>query len=115
MAEWRVGKEDSFDVSMNNWYNFVQGNEVEFFSATPGMLLWYRNSRYNDNWVGEHPWAGQLLLVDAHPELILADVYYNSVARTRELPFRTRLQLADAAFGPFVTCFVPLPHAPSML
>jgi immune inhibitor A len=91
MAEWRTPT--GFDVSMDSWYNYLYGNTVEFFSGHPGMLVWYRNGRYGDNHVGVHPWAGQLLLVDSHPELVIAediDWYY---------PFRTRIQIADAAFG----------------
>ncbi len=55
------------------------------------MLLWYRNGRYSDNWVGVHPWAGRLLAVDAHPGLVWTPEY--------PVPFRTTIQMADAAFG----------------
>jgi len=103
MAEWRTPR--GFDVSMNNWYNFLYGNTVENFSASPGMLLWYRNGRYTDNWVGVHPWAGRLLVVDAHPDLVLANdtAWLANVLfdpdPNMDLPFRTRIQLADATFG----------------
>lgn len=103
MVEWR--EPIGFDVSMTNWYNFLYGNTVENFSASPGMLLWYRNGRYNENWVGVHPWAGAWLIVDAHPDLVLADDLEwlaNAVFDpdpNMGLPFRTRIQLADATFG----------------
>lgn len=103
MLEYRTPT--GFDTSMKNWYNFVDydASYAEFFEANPGVLMWYRNMRYGDNWVGLHPWAGFLLLVDSHPELITArgsdelalDYYGYDV----ELPFRTRIQLFDAAFS----------------
>lgn len=103
MAEWRTPR--GFDASMTNWYNALDDNTVETFSASPGMLLWYRNGRYNDNWVGEHPWAGGWQVVDSHPDLILANdtkwlanLLFDPDPNL-DLPFRTRIQLADATFG----------------
>lgn len=104
MAEWRTPR--GFDVSMTNWYYplFI-GNRVERFSASAGMLVWYRNGRYTENWVGVHPWAGGWLLVDAHPELVLADdlVWLANLLFEPDpnmgLPLRTRVQLADATFS----------------
>ncbi len=93
MAEWRAPK--GFDVSLTNWYNFVYGNSAQFLSATPGMLLWYRNGQYADNWVGVHPGYGRLLVVDSHPTLLRQ----GSTGR----PLRTRLQVADAAFARWAT------------
>ncbi len=95
LVEWRTP--DGFDVSMTNWYNFVSGNYAEFISATPGMLVWYRDGQYADNWAGEHPWAGMVLLVDAHPDLFIQDVL--SDLWGYPLPFSTYYQLFDAAFG----------------
>lgn len=103
MLEYRTPT--GFDTSMLNWYNFVDydANNAEFFEANPGVLMWYRNTRYSDNWVGIHPWAGFLLLVDSHPTLItatgsnwLTEYWYGYDV---ELPFRTRIQLFDAAFS----------------
>lgn len=94
-----------FDVSMKNWYNFIDYNtgKAEFLEANPGVLVWYRNMKYTDNWVGLHPWEGFLLLVDAHPQLITAtgseDVGQYYFGTPVEVPFRTRLQLFDAAFS----------------
>ena len=99
IAEWRqpVG----FDTSMNGWYNFVAGgigNTAQFVKAAPGMLVWYANARYIDNWVGVHPWAGRLLLVDARPKLASVP-FKNGPIALKSLPLRTRLQLWDAAFS----------------
>jgi len=103
MLEYRTAT--GFDTSMKNWYNFVNYNtgKAEFFEANPGVLLWYRNTRYSDNWVGHHPWAGFLLLVDSHPKLITAtgsnEFALEEYGYNIELPFRTRIQLYDAAFS----------------
>ena len=52
-------------------YNFgfdgINTDSVEFFSFTPGMLVTYWDTSYSDNNVGDHPGAGQVLPVDAHP------------------------------------------------
>jgi immune inhibitor A len=96
-----------FDTSMKNWYNFVDysANYAEFFEANPGVLMWYRNMRFNDNWVGLHPWQGFLLLVDSHPQLITAagsnELTQEWYGYDVELPFRTRIQLYDAAFSKY--------------
>lgn len=103
LLEYRTAS--GFDTSMKNWYNFVDysSGKAEFFEANPGVLLWYRNTRYADNWVGLHPWEGFLLLVDSHPELITAagssDLVSSAYGYDVELPFRTRIQLYDAAFS----------------
>jgi len=98
MAEWRTPA--GFDAGLNNWPSF--GPPLK---ASPGMLLWYRNGRYNDNWVGVHPWAGQLLVVDAHPSMVganglagFANILFNPDPNL-EPPFPTWIQMVDAAFG----------------
>ena len=115
LAEWRqpVG----FDASMTNWYHVIDSvppnNLIETFSADPGMLLWYRDGEFDDNWIGIHPWKGFLLIVDSHPDLFLADdtawlanwlfepqaPHYDPSYPNMDLPFCTRLQITDAAFG----------------
>lgn len=115
LAEWR--EPIGFDIGMTNWFHRVDtvppNNLVEKVCADPGMLLWYRDGQFTDNWVGKHPWKGFLLLVDAHPELVLADntaflanwLFEPPAPRfeppypNRDLPFCTRIQIADAAFG----------------
>jgi immune inhibitor A len=103
MVEWRTPA--GFDVSMSNLYNFVGSGYTEFFSAQPGMLVWYRNTRYQDNWVGLHPWEGGWTVVDAHPDLVLADdlTWLSNAIFTPDpnlgFPYSTRIQIADATFG----------------
>ncbi len=88
MMEWRnfVG----FDATLATSYQFVGTNTVEFWSHTPGLLIWYRNFAIGDNSVGLHPGAVSIGVVDAHPEPLLR---YNGHY------WRQRIQLMDAAFG----------------
>lgn len=103
LLEYRTAT--GFDTSMKSWYNFVDAGAgyAEFVAANPGVLAWYRTTEFSNNWVGSHPWRGFLLLVDSHPDLITADgsewlgeAIFNAPV---EVPFRTRLQLVDAAFS----------------
>ncbi|KPV45045.1 peptidase M6, partial [Kouleothrix aurantiaca] len=61
-----------YDVSLRNAYNFGYGNTkpdwVEFFRYQDGLLISYWNEAYTDNNVGDHPGAGLVLPVDAHPQ-----------------------------------------------
>ena len=87
IMEWRnfVG----FDKTLSTSYQFV-GLYVQFWSHTPGLLIWYRDFATNDNMVGLHPGRVALGVVDAHPEPLL-NAFGNYI--------RQRLQLMDAAFG----------------
>ncbi|MEM0343271.1 MAG: immune inhibitor A [Thermoplasmata archaeon] len=113
IAEWRnfVG----FDATLATSYQFV-GLYVQFWSHTPGLLVWYRNFAVGDNSVGLHPGKVAIGVVDAHPEpLLMANNHY----------VRQRIQLMDAAFGlrPTIgntitllgvpTTFGPLPAVPT--
>jgi hypothetical protein len=95
---------------MNNWFSF--GPRIQ---AAPGMLLWYRNGRYQDNWVGVHPWEGQLLAVDARKDLVLAEdlasfsaLLFPGVPAPPPPPFPTWIQIADATFSTGSTPAQPL-------
>ena len=86
MMEWRnfVG----FDATLATSYQFV-GAYVQFWSHTPGLLIWYRNFAIGDNLVGLHPGRVAIGVVDAHAE----PFYWPSGDILRQ-----RLQLMDAAF-----------------
>ena len=75
-------------------YNFgflnTKPDWVEHFPYQDGMLVWYYDSAYSDNNVGDHPGEGQILPVDANPGIEhWAD---GSV-------MRGRIQAYDATFG----------------
>ncbi len=90
MVEWRNFQKT--DAALYNVYNFFDKKDstVSYFSYQPGMLVWYRNLAYVDNWVGDHPGYGLLGVVDAHP----APIYSGS-----KNVARTRVQIYDAAFS----------------
>ena len=62
---------DGYDKSLKTAYNFGFLDErpdwVESYPYQNGLLVWYWDESYSDNNVGEHPGAGLLLPVDAHP------------------------------------------------
>ncbi len=79
------------DESLRGAYNFVWGNYAERQPYADGVLIWYRNSGYPDNNVGEHPGYGQVLPVDSHPAPALSPAKHDY--------WRTRWQMWDATFG----------------
>ncbi|HEX3045925.1 MAG TPA: immune inhibitor A domain-containing protein [Bacillota bacterium] len=78
-----------FDESLSKCYAQNSPRSVGFFPYSPGVLLWYYDGEYKDNWVGVHPGKGFLLVVDSHPVPDSAGSNY----------LRTRYQIRDAAFG----------------
>jgi immune inhibitor A len=83
-----------FDNSLKYVYNYFKtvypNDSFERFSYGPGVLLWYRDTAFVDNWVGLHPGQGRLLMVDSH---------WKHVRGVDGRPLRTRIQVFDAAFG----------------
>nr|WP_294695592.1 immune inhibitor A domain-containing protein [uncultured Friedmanniella sp.] len=75
-------------------YNFGFGetrpDKVEFFPYQPGLLVNFWDTSYGDNNTSQHPGAGLVLPVDAHPEPI-----YNLTGQ----PWRGRIQTYDAPFS----------------
>lgn len=79
-----------FDRSLAQCHNsFGKPGIVELFPYTPGVLLWYCDGQYSENWVGKHPGHGVLLVVDSHPQPDAIDDNY----------LITRIQIRDAVFG----------------
>jgi immune inhibitor A len=70
-------------------------NQPWYYSYDPGLVLWYRDMGYTDNWTGAHPGHGYLLVVDAHDQARLRP----PAAGLGVLPFNTHVQSSDAAFG----------------
>jgi immune inhibitor A len=87
MMEWRTNT--GVDEGLNYCYTVNSEGELEYFKTEEGLLIWYRNLGYTENWVGNHPGKGFLGIVDAHPEPI----------KSSDSVLRTRLQIHDAAFN----------------
>ena len=66
------------------------GERVEF---QPGLLIWYVDDSFNDNWVGTHPGDGFLGVVDADQ----VPVVYNRAKDQRMA--KTVFQMRDATFS----------------
>ena len=90
----------NFDTGLTGAYQFDPDgstgnvNEPWYFSYSPGLLLFYRDMSYTDNWTGMHPGGGFMLVVDAHPQGIKAP----PLAETGSLYWGCRIQTYDAAF-----------------
>jgi immune inhibitor A len=63
---------------------------ASLMSYDPGLLVWYVDESYTDNWTGIHPGEGFLGLVDADQKV---------VKWSDGVPAASRFQLHDAAFG----------------
>ena len=73
-------------------YNFggTNGpNWAERFPLQDGLLVWYWDTSYGDNNVGDHPGSGEILPVDANP----APLHWSNAT-----VMRPRLQSFDATF-----------------
>ncbi len=80
------------------WRNYAGADVALQYGRGPvyntGMVVWYADDSYLDNWVGKHPGEGFLGVVDSHPEAIVGTLNGKpSVAQS------TRFQIADAAFS----------------
>jgi immune inhibitor A len=74
-------------------YNFGWPNTrpdwVEHFPYQDGLLIWYWDTSFSDNDVGNHPGQGEILPIDAHPR---------AIARLDGQFWRGRIALYDATF-----------------
>ena len=77
--------------------HIARGNSVMTYD--PGMVVWYVDNYYTDNWVGEHPGDGFLGVVDAHQ----VTASWNDLAPKDGVdaygPAGTSYQIQDAAFS----------------
>ncbi|MCL4562544.1 MAG: immune inhibitor A [Chloroflexi bacterium] len=93
----------NFDEGLNNVYSLYYltptdadvVSQPDYFPYTPGLLLWYRDMTYTDNWTGVHPGGGFLLVVDSHDTPMLRPPYPHYGA----LPWSSRVQTYDATFS----------------
>jgi len=84
-------------------YNFTSATMVEHFSNQPGMLVWYYDSSFSDNNVGDHPGGGLILPVDSHPAI---------ETWTGGTQMRPRIQSYDSTFTKTATHAITL-HNPA--
>ncbi|MCM3731894.1 immune inhibitor A [Fictibacillus nanhaiensis] len=87
LVEWR--NHDGVD---NGLAHLKRGNSI--MSYDPGMVIWYVNNAYDNNWVGSHLGKGFVGVVDAHQNV---HRWGGNVA-TGDLA-STRYQIYDAPFS----------------
>ncbi|WP_174567289.1 immune inhibitor A domain-containing protein [Gottfriedia solisilvae] len=80
------------------WRNYAGSDKALEFARgvkyNTGLVVWYGDDSYTDNWVGVHPGEGFLGVVDAHPSAIVGNLNgQQSVEQS------TRYQVSDAAFS----------------
>ncbi len=80
------------------WRNYAGSDEALAFSRgvkyNTGLVVWYGDDSFTDNWVGMHPGEGFLGVVDAHPEAIVG-----TRNGSGSIVNSTRYQVSDAAFS----------------
>jgi len=85
-----------FDAGLQTGpYNFggtVGPNWAERFPYQDGMLVWYWDTSWGDNNVGDHPGSGLILPIDAHPAML--HWANGSVMRPRLQSFDSTFSLA---------------------
>ncbi|WP_066314761.1 immune inhibitor A domain-containing protein [Bacillus sp. FJAT-29814] len=83
LLEWR--SHNGVDVGLKN---IRRG--ASLMSYDPGLVVWYVDESYDNNWTGDHPGDGFLGVVDADQ---------HTVSWSDKSVGATRYQLHDAAFG----------------
>ncbi len=96
VAEYRqhVSYDDGLRTGPYN-FGFLDDQErgytwVEHFPYQEGLLVSYWDTTQSNNNTSQHPGAGLILPIDAHPEALL---------RADGVPERTRIQAYDSTFG----------------
>lgn len=93
----------NFNNGLLNSYQFdpysTTPDEPWYFSYNPGLLLWYRDTSYTDNWTGTHPGRGYLLVVDAHSQAMMRPPFLNVKLGYGVLPWNSRVQTYDSTFS----------------
>jgi immune inhibitor A len=84
LLEWRNHK--GVDMGLKN---IKRG--ATLMSYDGGLVVWYVDPSYTDNWTGVHPGEGFVGVVDAH---VNTDLTWNTGVQAS-----TRFHVADAAFG----------------
>ena len=87
LLEWRT--HHGVDAGLANIKRY--GSLIEF---NPGLLIWYVDDSFNDNWVGQHPVQGFLGVVDADQVPVMVDRN-----RPTQKTAPTVFQMRDATFS----------------
>jgi immune inhibitor A len=103
LAEYRTYRDYDKALELGP-YNFTTGTMVEHFPYQDGLLIWYWNTQYTNNNVGDHPGEGEILPVDAHPGIL----HWGDTGAVA----RPRIQSYDATFGLWNTDSITL-HNPA--
>ncbi|WP_409296897.1 immune inhibitor A domain-containing protein [Peribacillus sp. SCS-26] len=88
LLEWRNHK--GVDEGLKN---IRRGSSLVSYDS--GLVVWYVDPTFTDNWTGTHPGEGFVGVVDAHPN---TDLKWN-IAGGSPVQASTRFHIADAAFG----------------
>ncbi|WP_349410804.1 immune inhibitor A domain-containing protein [Pseudalkalibacillus sp. SCS-8] len=83
LLEWR--NHHGVDMGLKH---ILRGNSLMEYD--PGLVVWYIDESYTDNWTGDHPGEGFVGVVDAHQHTL--EWSDGSIASTK-------YQINDAAFG----------------
>ncbi|MEH7107520.1 immune inhibitor A domain-containing protein [Bacillus sp. JJ1764] len=82
------------------WRNYSGSDAALQYSRgvkyNTGLVVWYGDETYTDNWTGVHPGEGFLGVVDSHPEAIMGKSVTDGSPTIKQ---STRYQIADAAFS----------------
>lgn len=89
LIEWR--NHDGVDKGLAEINSFDQTYEYD-----PGMVVWYVNDYYSENWTGIHPGGGYLGVVDADQTNIPWHFYDKE---TESIIANNKYQMHDAAFS----------------
>ncbi|HLG27959.1 MAG TPA: peptidase M6, partial [Paenisporosarcina sp.] len=88
LLEWR--NHAGVDAGLGH---IARGNSLMSYDG--GLVMWYADDSYTDNWTGAHPGDGFLGVVDAHTN---SNLLWN-ITDSSPVQASTRYHLADAAFG----------------
>ncbi|WP_026695134.1 immune inhibitor A domain-containing protein [Peribacillus kribbensis] len=69
---------------------------ASLMSYDGGLVVWYADDSFTENWTGVHPGDGYLGVVDAHPN---TNLLWDMADRSPAKQASTRYHIADAAFG----------------
>lgn len=80
------------------WRNYAGSDKALAFSRgakyNTGLVVWYADDSFTDNWVGVHPGEGFLGVVDSHPKAV-----FGLLNGQKTINQSTNYQVADAAFS----------------